>query len=155
MVLSWNIKQIVKKKYVTSHKDKKDWEAFTKQIGDIHPKEDDLLQQNIKSAEIKKLDLHGSSLNDANRKVKEFINGSFNQGYRKLLVITGKGSRSKVGEDPYISEKFSVLKYSVPEFIENDEDLNKKVITILKADKKHGGDGAIYIILKNNKKIKE
>jgi len=48
----------VKKKYVTSHKDKRDWEAFTKQISDIHPKEDDLLQQNIKVAEIKKLDLH-------------------------------------------------------------------------------------------------
>ncbi len=145
----------MKKKYFASHKDKKDWEAFTKQISDIHPKEDDLLQQNIKVAEIKKLDLHGSSLNDANRKVKEFINGSFNQGYRKLLVITGKGSRSKVDANPYISEKFSVLKYSVPEFIENDEDLNKKVIKISTADKKHGGDGAIYIFLKNNKKIRE
>ena len=145
----------MKKKNTVSKKDKKDWEDFTKQIGDIHPKEDDLLQQNIKVAEIKKLDLHGSSLNDANRKVKEFINGSFNQGYRKLLVITGKGSRSKVDENPYISEKFSVLKYSVPEFIENDEDLNKKVIKISTADRKHGGDGAIYIFLKNNKKIRE
>ena len=145
----------MKKKYFVSHKDKKDWEAFTKQIGDIHPKEEDLLNQNIKLGRIKKLDLHGSSLNEANRKVKEFVNESFNQGYRKLLIITGKGSRSKVDENPYISEKLSVLKYSVPEFIKNEENLNKKVMKISTADKKHGGDGAIYIFLKNNKKIRE
>ena len=138
-----------------SRKDKKDWEAFIKQIRDIHPKEGDLLKQNIKLDKIKKLDLHGSSLNEANRKVKEFVNESFNQGYRKLLIITGKGSRSKVDENPYISEKFSVLKYSVPEFIKNEENLNKKVMKISTADKKHGGDGAIYIFLKNNKKIRE
>ena len=145
----------MKKKYVTSHKDKRDWEAFTKQIRDIHPKEGDLLKKNIKLSKIKKLDLHGSSLNEANRKVKVFVNESFNQGYRKLLIITGKGLRSKVDENPYISEKLSVLKYSVPEFIKNEENLNKKVMKISTADKKHGGDGAIYIFLKNNKKIRE
>jgi len=155
VVLSRDIKQIVKKKYFASHKDKKDWEAFTKQIVDIHPKEGDLLKQNIKLGKIKKLDLHGSSLNEANRKVKEFVNESFNQGYKKLLIITGKGLRSKVDENPYISEKLSVLKYSVPEFIKNEENLNKKVMKISTADKKHGGDGAIYIFLKNNKKIRE
>ena len=143
----------MKKKYFASHKDKKDWEDFTKQIRDIHPKEGDLLKQNIKLGKIKKLDLHGSSLNEANRKVKEFVNESFNQGYRKLLIITGKGLRSKVDENPYISEKFSVLKYSVPEFIKNEENLNKKVMKILTADKKHGGNGAIYIFLKNKKKL--
>ena len=145
----------MKKKYFASYKDKKDWEAFTKQIGDIYPQKGDLLQQNIKVGEIKKLDLHGSSLNEANRKVKEFVNESFNQGYRKLLIITGKGSRSKVDENPYISEKFSVLKYSVPEFIKNEENLNKKVMKISTADQKHGGNGAIYIFLKNKKKIRE
>ena len=94
-------------------------------------------------------------MNEANREVKEFVNESFNQGYRKLLIITGKGLRSKVDENPYISEKFSVLKYSVPEFIKNEENLNKKVMKISTADKKHGGNGAIYIFLKNNKKIRE
>ena len=141
----------MKKKYAASHKDKKDWEAFTKRMNDIHPKKVDLLQQNIKVGEIKKLDLHGFSLNEANQKVKKFVNESFNQGYRKLLIITGKGSRSKVDENPYVSEKFSVLKYSVPEFIKNEENLNKKVVKISTADKKHGGDGAIYISLKNKK----
>ena len=153
MVLSWNSKQIVKKKYVTSHKDKRDWEAFTKQISDIHPKEGDLLQQNIKLGKIKKLDLHGSSLNEANRKVKEFVNESFNQGYRKLLIITGKGLRSKSHDNPYLSEKLSVLKYAIPEYIQNDEDLKHKVGKISKAELKDGGEGAIYIFLKNSKSL--
>ena len=153
MVSSWNIKQIVKKKYIASLKDKKDWEAFTKQIGDIYPKETDLSEQYIKVAGIKKLDLHGSSLSEANQKVKKFVIESFNQGYRKLLIVTGKGSRSKVNANPYISEKFSVLKNSVPEFIKNDENLSKMLIKFSVADKKHGGDGAIYVFLKNKKKL--
>ncbi len=155
MVLSRDIKQIVKKKYAATSKDKKDWIDFTKQIDNVGAKAIDLLQENIQTNKVPKLDLHGSSLNEANRKVKEFVNESFNQGYRKLLIITGKGSRSKVDENPYISEKFSVLKYSVPEFIKNEENLNKKVMKISAADKKYGGNGAIYIFLKNNKKIRE
>ena len=141
----------MKKKYVATSKDKKDWMDFTKKIENISAKEADLLQENIQINRVPKLDLHGSSLNEANRKVKEFIDESFNQGYRKLLIITGKGLRSKVDENPYISEKFSVLKYSVPEFIKNEENLNKKVMKISTADKKHGGKGAIYIFLKNKK----
>ena len=145
----------MKKRYVATSKDKKDWMDFAKKIDNISIKEADLFQENIQINRVPKLDLHGSSLNEANRKVKEFINESFYQGYRKLLIITGKGLRSKVDENPYISEKFSVLKYSVPEFIKNEENLNKKVMKISAADKKHGGNGAIYIFLKNKKKIRE
>jgi len=145
----------VKKKYSAISKEKSDWIAFTKKIDDVYDKDAVFDQQNTNTNKIRKLDLHGSSLNEANRKVKEFVNESFNQGYRKLLIITGKGLRSKVDENPYISEKFSVLKYSVPEFIKNEENLNKKVMKISTADKKHGGNGAIYIFLKNNKKIRE
>ena len=140
----------MKKKYVATSKDKKDWMDFTKKIENISVKEVDFLQQNIQINKIPILDLHGLSLSKANQKVKEFINESFDQGYKKLLIITGKGLRSKVDENPYISKEFSVLKYSVPEFIKNEEDLNKKVIKISKVDKKHGGDGAIYIFLKKN-----
>ena len=143
----------MKKKYVATSKDKKDWMDFAKKIDNISTKEVDLLQENIQINRVPKLDLHGLSLNVANREVKEFINESFYQGYRKLLIITGKGLRSKVDENPYISEKFSVLKYSVPQFIKNEENLNKKVMKILTADKKHGGNGAIYIFLKNKKKL--
>jgi DNA-nicking Smr family endonuclease len=144
----------VKKKYTASTKDKNDWEAFTKQIGDIHPKEDDLISKEIKVRSIKKLDLHGTSLNEANKKVEKFIIESFVQGYKKVLIITGKGSRSKVNENPYVSEKFGVLKNSIPEFIKENNILNQKVIKILKADNKHGGDGAIYVLLKKNKELK-
>jgi len=138
----------VKKKYIASSKDKKDWEVFTKRIGDIHPKDVDLFQESIKTSEIKKLDLHGSSLSEANNRVKIFLSECFNKGYRKILIITGKGSRSKTDQNPYISEKLGVLKHSIPEFIKRDENLSKMIIKISEADEKHGGSGAIYVFLK-------
>ena len=143
----------MKKKYVPSSKDKKDWLDFTKQIGNISPKENDLSQENREINKVLKLDLHGSSLIESNEMVKKFINECFNRGYKKLLIVTGKGIRSKSYDNPYVSEKLSVLKYSVPEFIKNDENLNNKVSRISKAEIKDGGEGAIYIFLKNNKKI--
>ena len=141
----------MKKKYTASIKDKKDWEDFIGQIEDIRPKEEDEIYNNVKSDEIKKLDLHGFSLNEANQKVEEFLIDSFNQGCRKILIITGKGSRSKINENPYISREFGVLKNSIPEFIKNDKNLNEKIIKIVTADNKHGGNGAIYVFLKKNK----
>ena len=144
----------MKKKYAASSKDKKDWMAFTKQIGDISPKEADFLQENRLINKVPKLDLHGFSLTESNKMVKKFVIESFDSGYKKLLIVTGKGLRSKSYDNPYISEKLSVLKYSVPEFIQNDENLNNKITKISKADVKDGGEGAIYIFLKNNKKFK-
>jgi len=155
MVPSWDIKKVVKKKYVTPSKDKKDWMDFTKQIGDISPKEADLVQENTVINKVPKLDLHGFSLNEANKVVKKFIIECFNDGYKRLLIITGKGLRSKSYDNPYISEKLSVLKYSVLEFIKNDENLNDKISRTSKAEVKDGGEGVIYIFLKNNKKFKE
>ena len=145
----------MKKKYIASSKDKKDWLDFTKQIGNISSKENDLSQENIEINKIKKLDLHGYSLIEANKIVKNFIINSFNSGCKKLLIVTGRGLRSKSYNNPYVSEKLSVLKYSVPEFIKNDENLNNKISRISKAEIKDGGEGAIYIFLKNNKKFKE
>ena len=139
----------MKKKRFVTPKDKKDWDVFTKQMGDISPKESDLLKENIEINKVKKLDLHGSSLVEANKIVKKFIIESFNNSYKKLLIVTGKGLRSKNIENPYISEKFSVLKYSVPEYIKRDENLSKRVKKISKASLKDGGEGAIYIFLKN------
>ena len=153
MVSSWDITEIVKKKNFISSKDKKDWLTFTKQMGNIKAKESDLLKENIKSSEVKKLDLHGFSLIDANKIVKNFIISSFNSGYKKLLIVTGKGLRSKSHENPYLSEKLSVLRNSVPEYIKNDENLANKINSISTADIKDGGEGAIYIFLKNNKKL--
>ena len=144
----------MKKKHFVTPKDKKDWDVFTKQMVDISPKESDLLKENIEINKVKKLDLHGSSLIEANKIVKKFIIESFNNGYKKLLVVTGKGLRSKSYNNPYVSEKLNVLRYSVPEFIKNDENLNNKISRIAQADIKDGGEGAIYIFLKNNNKFK-
>ena len=155
MVFSWDITEIVKKKNFISFKNKKDWFAFTKQMGNIKAKESDLLKENIEVNKVKKLDLHGFSLIEANKIVKNFIINSFNSGYKKLLVVTGKGLRSKSHDNPYLSEKLSVLKYSVPEYIKNNENLANKINSISTADIKDGGEGAIYIFLKNNKKFIE
>ena len=143
----------MKKKYSVTSKDKKDWDVFTKQMGNISAKESDFLKENVQINKVKKLDLHGSSLVEANERVKNFIIESFNSGYKKLLVITGKGLRSKSSGNPYLSETLSTLKYAVPEYIRNDESLNKKITRISEADLKDGGTGAIYIFLKNNKKF--
>jgi len=143
----------VKKKYSASSKDKKDWADFTKQVGNISVTEDDFLEENQQINKVRKLDLHGYSLDNANKVVKKFIIESFDKGYNKLLVVTGKGLRSKSYDNPYISENLSVLKNSVPEYIRNNENLNSIISKITRADQQDGGEGAINIFLKNNKKF--
>ena len=143
----------MKKKYSVSIKDKKDWKSFTSQIGNISNKDEDFLGENQHSNRVPKLDLHGYSLDDANKEVGRFITESFNNNYKKLLIVTGKGSRSKSYDNPYISENLGVLKNSVPEYIKNDENLNSIIKKIEKPDRKDGGEGAIIIFLKSNKKF--
>ena len=143
----------MKKKYFTSSKDKKDWADFTKQMSNISVKESDFLEENQKKIKVRKLDLHGYSLDDANKVIKKFIIESFNKRYNKLLIVTGKGLRSKSYDNPYISKNLSVLKNSVPEYIKNDENLNSIINKITQADQKDGGEGAINIFLKDNKKF--
>lgn len=142
----------MKKKKFASTKDTQDWLNFTKNLGNVYDKETNFYQNRNK---IQKLDLHGFSLDDANKKVEEFIIESFKHGYKKLLIITGKGSRSRVHEDPYRSEKLNVLKYSVPEYIKNQDNLSKKIKGLTKADINDGGDGAIYVYLKQQEKVIE
>ena len=138
----------MKKKNSLTSKDKKDWDVFTKQMGNISPKESDFLKENVQINKIKKLDLHGSSLVEANERVKNFIIKSFNSGYKKLLIITGKGLRSKSSGNPYLSETLSTLKYAVPEYIRNNESLNKKIIRISEADLKGRRDGSYLYFFK-------
>ena len=94
------------------------------------------------------MDLHGLSLDAANKATKNFITEFSEKGYRKLIIITGKGLRSKKYEDPYVSNKTSILKNSIPDYISNDPDLSVIVDKISKAEQKDGGDGAIYVFLK-------
>ena len=143
----------MKKKYFASSKDKKDWADFTKQMSNISVKESDFLEENQQKIKVRKLDLHGYSLDDANKVIKKFIIESFNKRYIKLLIVTGKGLRSKSYDNPYISKNLSVLKNSVPEYIKNDENLNSIINKITQADHKDGGEGAINIFLKDNKKF--
>ncbi len=138
----------MKKKYSVTFNDEADWFAFTKILGNIHDKDADFVGQNIKSTKLQKLDLHGSSLDKANKLVKKFIFKSFEKGYKKLLIITGKGLRSKVHKNPYLSEQMNVLKHSVPDFIKNDEDLFSKINSISTASSKDGGEGAFYVFLR-------
>jgi len=139
----------VKKKYTVPPKDKNDWIDFTNQIGNLSVKDADLPKKNAQIYKVQKLDLHGYSLSDSNKIVKKFIIESFDSGYKKLLVVTGKGLRSKSYNNPYVSEKLNVLKNSIPDFIQNDEDLKKKIKKISKANVADGGEGAIYIFLKS------
>ena len=143
----------MKKKYSVSSKDKKDWVDFTKKMDDILVKEDDSLQENREKNKIRRLDLHGYSLEDANRVVKKFITESFDKNYRKLLIVTGKGLRSKSYDNPYISKDLNILRNSIPEYIKNDESLNSVINKIAQAERKDGGEGAINIYLKDKKKL--
>ena len=138
----------MKKKYSSTSKDKKDWIAFTERLENIYDKDANFIKQNATINKIRKLDLHGLSLNQANKIVKKFIIESFEDGYKQLLIITGKGLRSKVHKNPYLSEQMNVLRHSVPEFIKNDKDLFEKISRISTADLKDGGEGAFYIFLK-------
>ena len=143
----------MKKKYIVPSKDKKDWIDFTKEMGSIRAKDDDFLETYQGTNKARKLDLHGYSLDDANKIVKKFIIESFNKNYKKILIVTGKGSRSKSFDNPYVSENLSVLKNSVPEYIKNDENLNSIISKVAQADRKEGGDGAISIFLRDKKKL--
>ena len=96
-----------------------------------------------------KFDLHGFTLNDANKKVKEILLFCIENKYKELLLITGKGIHSTSSEDAYISKDFGKLKYSVPEFIRSDPEINRLIISINEAEVKDGGEGAILIKLKN------
>jgi len=140
-----------------SDKDKKDWEKFLKDEEKI-PNKDFISSKKIRHEKIKKIDLHGYSLQEANKSVESFIQKCFDNSVTKIIVITGKGLRSTNKENPYLSKDLSILKYSVPEFIENNSLLNKMIIEITDAKIEDGGSGAFYIYLKNkfkSKNIKE
>jgi len=145
----------VKKKYIVRSKDRNDWADFTKNMGNITTKESDFFHKSLKTNHVPKLDLHGYSLDDANNEVKKFILESFKIGYEKILIVTGKGLRSKSYKNPYLSEELSVLKNSVPNYISNNKDLCNKIKNISIAETKYGGEGAINIFLKKNKKLRE
>ena len=134
-----------------SNKDKLDWENFLKDKEKI-PNKDFVNKKKIRHEKIKKIDLHGYTIEEANKSVEQFIEKSFEEGVTKIIVITGKGLRSKNVENPYLSKDLSILKYSVPEFIETNITLINMIIEIKDAKIEDGGSGAFYIYLKNKNK---
>ena len=134
-----------------SDKDKKDWQNFIFGKEKLHSKDSEpKLKKLIKTRSI---DLHGYTIEEANNEIAEFIFKSYDDDIKKLIIVTGKGLHSQNKNDPYLSEDLSILKYSVPEFIKNNDELMKIIQEFKEANIEDGGDGAFYIFLKNlNKK---
>ena len=133
-------------------KDKKDWENFVS--GDEKLPNKDLKYKIKISLKTRSIDLHGYTIEFANKTIEEFINKSYTEKINKLIVVTGKGLHSQNENDPYVSKDLSILKYSVPEFISNNKSLMNIIYEIQDAKIEDGGSGAFYIFLKKNKSIK-
>ena len=129
-----------------SDKDKKDWENFLSKSEKLPNKDLKLEQKKIRK--IKHIDLHGFTLEQANKTIEKFIDECYQNNVSKIIVVTGKGLHSNVEKDPYVSKDLSILKYSVPEYIENNLELMKKIIEIKDAEIEDGGSGAFYIFLR-------
>ena len=134
-----------------SEKDKKDWLNFINSKEEVSNK-DQRSEKEI-NFKIKKIDLHGYTLDEANKTIENFIIQSFSEKVNKLVVITGKGLHSNNENDPYVSKNLGILKYSVPEYILKNESLMSVINEITDAKIEDGGSGAFYIYLKKNKNI--
>ncbi len=132
-----------------SDKDKKDWQNFVLSKNKVQNKDSKIIKN--KKEVIKTIDLHGFSLDNANKVIEELIVRFSEESVNKIIVITGKGLRSKNTSNPYVSKDLSILRYSVPEFIQSRTNLMKIIKQIKEADIEDGGEGAFYIYLKNFK----
>ena len=129
-----------------SDKDKKDWNNFINSKEKVSDK--DFKHQEEKIFKTRSIDLHGYSLDEANRTIENFINKAYSENVNKLVVVTGKGLHSENEKDPYVSKDLSILKYSVPKFILNNKSLMNLINEIKDANIEDGGSGAFYIFLK-------
>ena len=130
-----------------SEKDKKIWNDFLSNDQKLTDK--DKFQSEIKSKKTRKLDLHGKTLDEANRIIENFIRKSYEDKVHKLIIVTGKGLHSNNEKDPYVSKDLGILKYSIPNFLKNNTELMVLISNISEASIEDGGSGAFYIFLKN------
>ena len=135
-----------------TEKDKRDWEEFLSSEEKLPNK--DLKFSKKGTLKTKHIDLHGFTLEQANKTITKIIDDCYQKSVSKIKVVTGKGLHSNVEKDPYASKDLSILKYSVPDFIFKNNDLMKIIHEIQDAKIKDGGEGAFYILLKKNKIIK-
>ena len=132
-----------------SDKDKLDWEDFLSSKNKLPNK--DIEFKNKKNLNSRSIDLHGYSLDEANKLIEKFIYKSYSENISKLIVVTGKGLHSSVEKNPYVSKNLSILKYSVPEFISGNQNLMKIINDVQDASIEDGGSGAFYIYLRKKK----
>ena len=138
---------MIKKKDL-SKKDIETWETYINNPSDIYDKDNNNKKSDNRNERFR-FDLHGHTLDEANQRVRDIIFSCVKNKYKEILFITGKGLHSTSDSDAYVSKDLSKLKYSVPNFIKSDSDLNKFVISMSDADIKDGGEGAILIKLRN------
>ena len=131
-----------------SEKDKKTWNEFLSNDQKLPDK--DNFQTETKVNKTRLLDLHGKTLDEANRVTENFIRKSYKEKVHKLIIVTGKGLHSKNEMDPYVSKDLGILKYSIPDFLKNNSELMKMISNISGASIADGGTGAFYIFLKKN-----
>ena len=136
------------KKKDLSQENKKTWEDYIKDPSDIYDKDENKSKKNISKNRFK-FDLHGFTLEGANKKVREIIKSCIKNKFKEILIITGKGIHSTNNNDVFVSKDFGKLKFSVPEFIKSDQELSKVIKSIEEASNLDGGEGAILIKLKN------
>ena len=134
-----------------SSEDLKVWKKFTSSNETLYNK-DINFKKKQNSYNVKKIDLHGFTLESANKKIKEMLLSYYKKNVSKVIIITGKGLRSSKEKNPYVSKDLSLLKYSVPDFLRTDNNLKSIIKNISKAEIEEGGDGAFYVYLK---KIRE
>ena len=129
-----------------SEKDKKTWDEFLSKDQKLPDK--DNFQADIKSKKTRSLDLHGKTLDEANRIIENFIKKSYEDKVHKLIIVTGKGLHSNNEKDPYVSKDLGILKHSIPNFLNNNSELMELILNISEASINDGGSGAFYIFLK-------
>ena len=132
-----------------SKKDKEDWDNFLSGKEKLTNKDQEIQRQNFLKKRL--IDLHGYTLHEANEKIEKFIKKAFHDQIEKLVVVTGKGIHSKNEEDPYVSKKLGILKYSIPDFLNNNKSLSGMIKNLAKAKIEDGGEGAFYIYLRKKK----
>jgi DNA-nicking Smr family endonuclease len=86
-----------------------------------------------------RLDLHGLTQAEAHRELSAFIAREFSRGSRLALVITGKGREGR-----------GVLREVVPRWL-NEPGLRGRVLAVTQAQKRDGGDGSLYVLLRKTR----
>ena len=129
-----------------SDKDKKDWENFLSKKENLPNKDLDI--QYKKNQKIRTFDLHGYSLNEANKKISDLILNAYEKQINKLIIVTGKGLHSENEKNPYVSKDFGILKHSVPAYIRDNNELMSVISYMKDAEIGDGGKGAFYIFIK-------